>query len=217
MACPCTDEPIDFICIHKECIHKNTTCCICGSGRTEITHIRRPHWYTHKVNGSWDYKSYECGNCHNTIKHKSHAQFRNKDLSRDCPSGKGFIGQQIFCKVRGVKDCNIELDNFNSKYDHSIDLEYGLVNTKYDIFKWNTKRWHPHTSGEYDNLAVICMDMSEKNVERVYIIPRKEAIKVSRINLTKAPSIYDRYRVDEKPYNEAYHSMSIKECPVLRG
>ena len=29
-------------------------------------------------------------------------------------------------------------------------------------------------------------------------------------------SWYEKYRIDETPYNEAYHSLKLKDCPVLK-
>lgn len=61
------------------------------------------------------------------------------------------------------------------------------------------------------------MNKDETMVERVYIIP-KEAVG-SRVSISISKYLNSRweiYRVDEKPYNDAYHSMSLKDCPVLK-
>lgn len=212
--------------------HTNTICQICDSKETYINSNRRPIWHKYKISEnenlsikgtSCNNKSYICDLCYHKERQKANAKCRNKELSKDSTLGKGFIGEQIWCKVRGVKNCNIEMDNFTYKHDHSPDKEYGIVNTKIATKISRSKhsdRWSFDTKGEYDNVVLFCMDKERKNVERAYIIP-KEVLENRRIvdivqSSTKY-SWYEKYRVNEKSYNEAYHSMNLKECPVLKN
>lgn len=139
--------------------HTCTKCNICKKNETGMLSNGRPHWLRHVINedgnfdpnGNWDRKSYICVKCYDkecrklpdshTGLIKSMRKFRNKELPKDCSSGKGFIGEQIWCKARGVENCNIKKDNF---------------------------AW------------------------------------------------YEKYRVYEKPYNDAYHNMNIEDCPILK-
>ena len=64
------------------------------------------------------------------------------------------------------------------------------------------------------------MSKDWKDVDRIYIIPESEAKEGTSITISKNPyrgiPWYEKYRVDEKPYNEAYHSLSIEDCSVLK-
>lgn len=221
--------------------HANTKCCICESKETRIQPNNRPHWLKYKVdkdgkfdsNGSWDEKSYICEICYdkehrklpdsNANLIKSMRQFRNNELSKDCSSGKAFIGEQIWRKARGVDNCNIKMDNFAYKYDHSPDSEYGITNTKtasLSHHQGTIEVWRFSPNGKYDHAVLFCMSKNWKDVERTYIIPESEMKKGTSITITKNPSRgvpwYEKYRVDEKPYNDAYHNMNIEDCPVLK-
>ncbi len=52
---------------------------------------------------------------------------RTGNLDPDSTKAKGDIFEAVTCRARGVKNLNIENDNFHSKIDHSIDLEYGII------------------------------------------------------------------------------------------
>ena len=153
---------------------------------------------------------------------KERRDFRNDNLDPDSPTGKGYIGEQITCSVRGIKNLNIEKDNFEVPIDHSIDSEYGTVQSKCAVYSSVYRMWKLYTENErkkdFDYLFVYCMSNDMKNVERVYIIPWEEVIKRKSISIVKDPSKgvqwYEKYRVDEKPYNDAYHSMDLSS--ILR-
>lgn len=221
--------------------HINTRCYICKRNETRILPNGRPHWLSYKVdkngkfdsNGNWDRKSYICAICYDkehrklpdsdTNLIKSMRKFRNKELSKDCSSGKAFIGEQIWCKARGVDNCNIKMDNFAYKYDHPPDPEYGITNTKIASLSHHQgtiEAWQFSPSGKYNYVVLICMSKDWKDVDRIYIIPESEAKEGTSITISKNPyrgiPWYEKYRVDEKPYNEAYHSLSIEDCSVLK-
>lgn len=162
-----------------------------------------------------------------TILRKLMAKSRNKQLPKDSPRGKGFIGEQLFCITRGADNCNLELDNFNSKID-VIDKEYGLVQIKTPSFSIESRKWNVIIGAEhnFDILAIICMSRDFKNVERVYIILVfiEELFGETQISIyedfskTRIISKFkwvEKYMVDEKPYNDTYHRMRLENCSVL--
>lgn len=157
--------------------------------------------------------------------------FRKGNLSPTSTTGKGYIFEQVTCKVRGIKNLNIVNDNFHSEMDHSIDPEYGIIDTKGAFYNHIAKIWSYNWSfihtKEFDNIFFYCAN--EKGIERVYIFPWEEVINRMSITIYKNPkdkwgrpkfSWYDKYRVDEKPYNDEYQEI-LKEIengrdPVLR-
>lgn len=180
-------------------------------------------------NGYWNHE-YICNKCYMKIYHrlpnsdhniiKSMAKSRNRQLDRDSNQGKGFIGEQIFCKVRGAVNCNIVLDKFNSKID-AIDKDYGIVQVKTRSLKRGEWGVHFNRYRYFDVLVAICIDSDFQHVERVYIIPKEYIVHQSSFVITKSPSkvirSYERFRADENIYDDAYHNLKIENCKVIKG
>jgi len=144
---------------------------------------------------------------------------RNKELSKNSTKGKGFRGEQIFVIAREAKNCNIEMDNFNFVYD-VYDKEYGKVQVKTRMPYYGDYHFSGIDADKYDTVVLICMDKKWKNVIRIYIIPT-DCINSKKITIPGHPSReskWEEFRIsDIKIYNDAYHNMSIEECPILKN
>lgn len=194
--------------------NRTNTCDRCGKDLASRHPMRE---YDKKGNwiGNW-----LCTRCYD--KEYRPSDFRIGNLDPNSSVGLGYIFQQITCKTRGVKDLNIENDNFHSPIDHSIDPEYGTIQTKGAIYDPKERYWTINWSNEYDKefdyLIFYCMDKDKKNIERVYIFPKEEIIKRPKVTIYKYSKSgwYYPYRVDESPYNDTYHSMKLDDCPILR-
>ncbi len=209
-------------------LFKGRICCSCGNINTYI-YNDIPIWGSCTC-GKKGCTGWLCKNCMpniHTILRKLMAKSRNRQLPKDSPRGKGFIGEQLFCMARGADNCNLELDNFNSKID-VIDKEYGIIQIKTPSFSVYSRKWNAVIGAEhnFDALAIICMSSEFKNVERVYIIPvsADELFGEVQISIyedfskTRIISKFEwieKYRVDEKPYNDIYHRMKLENCNVL--
>lgn len=189
----------------------------CDRCRKDLTSRHPMREYDKKGNwtGNW-----LCTRCYD--KEHRPADFRMGNLDPNSSVGLGYIFQQITCKTRGVKDLNIEDDNFHSPIDHSRDPEYGIIQTKGVIYDPKERYWTINWSNEYDkefdHLIFYCMDKNKKNIERVYIFPKEEVIKRPKVTIYKHSKSgwYHQYRIDESPYNDTYHSMKLGDCPILR-
>lgn len=158
---------------------------------------------------------------------KSGRKCRNKDLSVNSAIGRGFVAEMTVAKVRNLKNCNIELDNFHAVFDLSIDSEYGKPQVKGPTFdrgygKWKAKLGMEHN---FDHVWIVCMDENRIHVIRVYIIPESELYGETQIDIyedwskVRGGSKFEwieKYRVDEKPYDDAYHSLNLDDCKYLR-
>ena len=150
------------------------------------------------------------------------AKYKMRQLSIYSKVGKGFIGEQIVAKARNIKNCNMETGNFHHKFD-LLDIEYGRIQVETFSLKrggWGFKFGHTN-KGSFDNAFLLCMDDNEpwRDVERVYVIPEEETFGRSTLNIIKNPSRtvwYEIFRIDERPYNDAYHHMKLENCKVLK-
>ena len=121
--------------------------------------------------GNWTGK-YICKNCHNKIK----TDCRNRNLDPLSTVGKGFIGEMIIAKYLGLKNCNLELDNFNARFDISPDSGYKRIQVKTPSLiggKWKATIGKTHN---FDTVFIVCMDKNEpwKDIKRMYIVPEEE-------------------------------------------
>lgn len=169
--------------------------------------------------GNWTGKMI-CAKCYQEEPYSSHgkmkliANIRTGNLDPTCTTYKGQMFEAITCKTRGVKNLNIENDNFRSLIDHSRDSELGIIQSKGTIYIPRYRHWARNWSNEhykdFDNLIFYCMDQYMINIERIYVFPWHEVLKRTGITIYKNDNNhwYDEYRVDEKPYNDAYHNLN---------
>lgn len=206
---------------------KNRVCYICGSKDTYVGNSGTPAWskYIDK-RGKWDKKSYICKKCNrkkileieriDPDSHynfmKSNSKYRMKGFDIDNSRDRFIIFEAVVCKVHGITDLNIDMDNFNLP----IDVEHEKYRT-IDV-KWGSPDggddWGFHTRRKWNCDHYFCMGVDEnwKNVEVVLIVPNEGWITdISQITIARYPiqtSKYDRFKVDPKPYNDAYHSLT---------
>lgn len=205
----------------KTYYNKTNTCDRCGKDlMSKPGHPHREYNKEEKWTGKWLCQScYVCRNSRNIIR-----DYKMGNLDPNCSSGKGYIYEQITCKSRGIKNLNIENNNFNSKFDHSIDSEYGIIESKGSIYNCTYRYWHFDTERyqKFDNMIAYCMNKYMTNIERVYIFPWNEVTIRKSITIYKNPSTsrshwYDEYIIDEKPYNDSFHNLNKSDLSALRN
>lgn len=204
---------------------KGRKCCECGSYETYI-YGSRPKWYTHICTKECC-TGYICNKCYIRMRHKlpedyhsivkSMRKFRNKQLSKDSKLGKGFIGEMIVAKTRGLKSCSMETDVFNHKSDLSIDPEYGDIQVKLRTPQNGDYKVSFGAEHNFDTLFVLCMSKDMKNIEKMYAIPEGELYGITQITICKNGTKYETFRIDEVPYNDVFHNMKLESCPVLEN
>lgn len=209
--------------------NRTNTCTECGKDLIIDSFPRRKYntgeSWTWICNACYAREARKRPDSHNNLRKKLQ-KCRNKQLSKNSNTGKGFIGEQIWCKYRGTKNCNIERDNFHSKED-TIDSEYGIVQIKLATLtngEWNIQ----FKNYSFDTAILLFMDIDMKSIERVCIIPVKELgnmvhFKIKKdgkyIYHSKAAGICNKFYVNQNTCNEIndiYHNMSLDDCPILR-
>jgi hypothetical protein len=167
-----------------------------------------------------------CDPCFHKLKRKC----RNKLIEKDSRFGKGFRIEMVISKTLRLKNCNIELDNFNSISDlydpvKYKDIQVKSVQSSIRKASWNDKIyeydvWHfPISLPEYDTYFAVCMSKDYQDIERIYTIPTEKLPMSAGLTIYKIPvnrSWHEDYRIDERQYNEIYHSINIDDCPVIK-
>ncbi len=192
-------------------------CLKCNSNETYQQPGYSPDWRKYRDDDNrqeWDGKSFICKKCYGKIygslrysvmKHLNKSKI--KQLSIYSNKGKGLIAEAVIAKVRKLEIVCIKLDNFNSKFDLSFDLEYGIIQVKSRTSYYGD--WMVRFDlDEFNTLLVICLNKDGRNIERVYAI--SEELTYGAISLTimgSGNSKYEKYRIDERSYNSAYHSL----------
>lgn len=145
-------------------------------------------------------------------------------------SGKGYISETIVCKARGIKSLNIENDNWKSPIDHSTDPELGILQTKCALYNPILKNWHNGSllneyGKRFDHIILLCFDEYMKNVLRIYIIPKFEldgettifvALDWSKLRRKSKFEKLEKYRINNKYYNDVYHSLDENDLRGIR-
>lgn len=150
-------------------IFGDVTCCICGSKETGLFKDGSQHWLRcYDDKGNWDKKSRMCTYCYMDIYksspdsqqyfRKSMAKSRIGNFSRFERPGKTTIGQWIGGKTLGLKDLNIEKNNFREPIDLSRHSLYGNIDVKIATYNHiNDQYRFDGIRRNFDNLLALCM------------------------------------------------------------
>lgn len=161
-----------------------------------------------RIKGKWT-KKYICRNCYDNdcSKERYLCDRRMGNLNPNSNQAFGDNCEELTCRWRGVKNLNIENDNYRSPIDHSMDLELGIIQTRgrsFDRFVGSYGGWgfsHIENIKKFDNLICYCINKDGKIIERIYIFPWKE-ISNKGISIVKTPSRgipwYEKYRIKDE-------------------
>jgi len=185
--------------------NKSKRCDNCGGNRTS-------NWYYR--NGL-----ILCRKCYRNSKYKY------GQLDPNSAIGFGFISQRVVAKTLGLKlkyDCNCRL-GFKSSYDLYDNIVYDYINVK--GVKIINNIWIFNFRNKEIPNTYICLgyDENKNNIKHVWIFkPNYDIILFDKITIGISNSLkglkrVEQYEVDVKSYNDMYHSMSLKNCSVLKS
>lgn len=199
----------------------STVCNVCGGNKTYIKKNGKFAWYNDvndegmiitgkKICSYCKQKIYREMPCsHNNII-KLLRNWRTGNINILNSEGKGFITECVIVRIIGANNVNIEMDNFSWPYD-LIHEKYKRINVKGRSPYYNM--WIYDTQGKdvCDTYFLMGFDKDRKNIESACIIPNEEWIKdLVKMTIVRNPSRvskYDQFKIDPKPYNDAYHSL----------
>ena len=132
----------------------------------------------------------------------------------------------------GIKpecDCNINKSFTHIDFD-MIQLhneKYGRIQVKTAILRKNggsSLYWYFNIDNMCDTYVMLGFSVGKKDIIKVWVIPSNKSIVSNKQSLgiyLNPKRMYiiareiSKYEVDPKPYNDAYHSMSLDKCGVL--
>lgn len=134
------------------------------------------------------------------------------------PKGKMIVSQAVIIKVLGIGSS--EYYNKKDRYALPISIVhygYGRIGVKYSLlngigisegYKFQIRRTRLGDKTEFDTYFLLGFDQDMRNIECVRVVPNKGYIqKIGMVTIYKNAdaSKYDEFKVDAKPYNDAYN------------
>lgn len=149
------------------------------------------------------HKKYDHNSCNNIMKSLRNRRTGNLD-PKSCAKGDMF--EELTCKWIGVKNLNIENDNYRYPIDHSRDSKLGIIQTKGKFYQIIYRKWYFNTYGEshkeFDNIICYCANSNGKYIKRIYIFPKFEITKRIGITIIEKPNMwsswYEKYRINDE-------------------
>lgn len=197
--------------------HTNTKCRICGNDKTGRGVNGYPDWRRDKYRKEgWDGKSYICTRCESKERQrlpdsrnsviKAIANSRNSLLDIDSNTAKGLIGEALIAKVRNLEVISIKLDNFRTRFDLSLDSEYDIIQSRLRSPYYGDWLVSIDREQYFDTLFALCMSNGMTDIKEIYAIPQKELRNTTATRICRN-SKWKKFRISEKQYNDAYHSL----------
>ena len=153
------------------------------------------------------------------------------NLNPDSKIGFGFIGQRVVAKIFKLKleqDCNCSI-NFGAPYNLYDEKKYGKINVKSTILN-NKNYWQFNLKNKEipDTYILLGFSPDKSDVLHVWIakysdellfdsLKNKTKNTISITNSERGLTRAAPWEIDAKSFNDAYRSMSLDNCSVLRS
>lgn len=128
---------------------------------------------------------------------------------------KSYVGDFVAIKARKLKGCSLDINGPSPKFDMVPDPEYGIIKTKFKVFHENDHKVSIGTARDFDTLFIVALNKRKGIIENVYAIPEKELDMKRVITIAGTEDAYQKFKIDEKPYNEIYCYMKTGKYSVL--
>lgn len=158
---------------------------------------------------------------------KKKADCRNSNLDPNSSHGIGYITEALVAKKLGFKTCFDVTGNFNYQgYDIFENKDWGKINVKGSMLASgkNLSAYHTfHTNRNKKPNFFFCVgyDHDMKHVTTVYIIPNDDYVRtLSSIRIPYDSNsnwdIFEESKDEIYKWNNLFHTLKLKNCPVLR-
>jgi len=166
--------------------------------------------------GGWTGK-WVCSSCHekydpNSVRNiiKSLRDRRMGSLDPNSSVAKGDNSQELACELYGWKDLNKENDNYAigtpiDCYDPKTELYHQVQGRYYNSRngQWPFGYHEREREKIYEDMICFCYSKDGKIIERIYIFPKKEIMRITGITICKIRHSsqypwYEQYRVTDE-------------------
>ena len=177
-------------------------------------------------NQGWHYKNNQrlCYRCY------MNRDYMNGNLDVESNTGFAFLSQRVVAKTLGLElkyDCNCSI-GFGAPHD-LYDEKYNYINVKAaTLNKVNSWKFLLINKHKPDTYIMLGLSRDKSDILHVWITEPEDDLTfdnknfkykqtISITNSYKGLNRAELWEVDVKPYNDAYHNMSLKNCSVLRS
>ena len=137
-------------------------------------------------------------------------QFMKKTIEKDFKrffnnvgKRKEYVGDLVVIKARKLKGCNLDINGPLPKFNITPDPEYGIIKTRFRTLHDGDYRIPLISNRDFDTLFIMRINRGKCIIEDVYAIPKKE-LDGKRVITIDCGQTYQKFKIDEKPYNEIY-------------
>lgn len=129
---------------------------------------------------------------------------------------KNYVGEILAIKARKLEGCILDINDTIPKFNMAPDPEYGIIKTKFRAMYENDDKVPIGTDRDFDTLFIIVLHKGKGTIEKVYAIPKKELDRKRAITIADNKDECQKFRIDEKPYNDVYCYMRTGKYSILK-
>ncbi len=200
-------------------------CDICKSTKTFTRSDGKEYWYNHRDENYLKTGKYICYDCYQKYDPNSQsntkkmlAKHRSNISDLDITNILGDISQKVVGYILNVPDLNKEHDNYCWPYDF-MHKEYGTIDSQ-GRMPQKGEYWMFKGGKNCDTYFLLGFVKDLMCIETVHIIPNdewsKKTISISRNRDISRYSMYDKYKVDPKIYDDTYHKLfDVEEIEIF--
>lgn len=128
---------------------------------------------------------------------------------------RDYIGELIVIKTRKLMNCRLKFARSTPKFLDISDPEYGIIRTKFRTSYYGDYKVPIGEDRNFDTLIVLGLNKEKKIIEKVFAIPKEYIEKKKFITITKTGQACTKYKIDAKPYNNAYMGVQNGSYSIL--
>ena len=127
---------------------------------------------------------------------------------------KGYIGDLMTIKARNLKNCTLRI-NRSIGFNTIQDPEYGIIRTRFRTSYYGEYKLAIGDIRDFDTLFILGINKDKQIIETAYAIPEKALEGKKFITINTKTGIYQKFRIDEKPYNKIYNYMKTGNYSIF--
>lgn len=128
---------------------------------------------------------------------------------------KEYIGDLTTIIARNLKNCYLYITRSGFKFGNVSDPDYGIIRTSFRTSYYGDYKIHIGNERGYDTLMMLGLNREKEIIEKVFAIPYDVLDGKTSITIMKTGQKYQKFRIDEKPYNKVCQYLKIGNYSML--